>query len=204
MTIHSITRLAARGLALVATAALLSGCLTMKAYVDPALPVVGKADLVAPATPRPVQVAFEFKTKGSVNASATSQIKPRIIAVASESGLFSAVTSSASDSADAGLLTVVIDNVPITDNAAAKGFGTGLTLGAVGSMVTDGYVATARYQRDGVTTEVTAKHALHTTIGNKAGPEGLTPVTMQQGVETVMDQLMWNLIKQLAEQKALE
>lgn len=199
-----MTRLAARGLALAAAAALLSGCLTTKSYVDTALPVVGKGDLVAPATPRPVQVAFEFRTKGAVNASATSQIKPRIIAVASESGLFSAVSSAASDSADAGVLTVVIDNVPITDNAAAKGFGTGLTFGAVGSMVTDGYVATAKYQCNGVTTEVTARHALHTTIGNKAGPEGLAPVTMQQGAETVMDQLMWNLVKQLADKKALD
>lgn len=204
MTINTFTRLAARGLALAATAALLSGCLTTKSYVDTALPVVGKADIVAPATPRPVQVAFEFRSKGAVNASATSQIKPRIIAVASESGLFSAVTANASDSADAGLLSVVIDNVPITDNAAAKGFGTGLTFGAVGTMVTDGYVATAKYQRNGVTTEATAKHALHTTIGNKAGPEGIPPMTMQQGAETVMDQLMWNLIKQLAEKKALE
>lgn len=199
-----MTRLAARGLALAAAAALLSGCLTTKSYVDTALPVVGKGDLVAPATPRPVQVAFEFRTKGAVNASATSQIKPRVITVASESGLFSAVSSAASDSADAGVLTVVIDNVPITDNAAAKGFGTGLTFGAVGSMVTDGYVATAKYQRNGVTTEVTARHALHTTIGNKAGPEGLAPVTMQQGAETVMDQLMWNLVKQLADKKALD
>jgi len=199
-----MTQLAARGLALAAAAVVLSGCLTTKSYVDTALPVVGKSDLVAPASPRPVQVAFEFRTKGAVNASATSQIRPRVIAVASESGLFSAVSSTASDGADAGLLSVVIDNVAITDNAAAKGFGTGLTFGAVGSMVTDGYVATAKYQHAGVTTEATARHALHTTIGNKAGPEGLAPVTMQQGVETVMDQLMWNLIKQLAEKKALD
>ena len=106
--------------------------------------------------------------------------------------------------AGASVLTLVIDNVALTDNAAAKGFGTGLTLGAVGSMVTDGYVCTATYERNGERFEVSAKHALHTTIGNKAGPEGLTPVTMQQGVEQVMDQLAWNVLKQLADKQAFE
>lgn len=204
MNLDRLTRHAARGMVLLASASLLSGCLTMKSYVDPALPVVGKGDIVAPASPQAVQVAFEFHTNGSVNASVTSTLKPRVIAVASESGLFSAVTATASDGPGAGLLTVTIDNVPLTDNAAAKGFGTGLTLGAVGSQVTDGYTCKATYTRNGVTTEVSAKHALHTTIGNHSGPDGLTPMTPQQAVEQVIDQLVWNSLKQLADKQALQ
>lgn len=191
-----------RGLALLSCVAVLSGCLTMKSYVDPALPMVGKADVEAPAAPQPVQLAFEFRTNGKANAAATSQIRPRMVTVASEAGLFSTILNE--PAAGGGVLTLVIDNVAQTDNAAAKGFGTGLTLGAVGSLVTDGYVCTATFERNGVRTEVSAKHALHTTIGNKAGPEGLTPVTMQQGVEQVMDQLAWNVLKQLADKKAFD
>ena len=202
MNLNVAARRALRGLALLSCVAVLSGCLTMKSYVDPALPMVGKADVVAPATPQPVQLAFEFRTNGKANAAATSQMRPRMVTVASETGLFS--TISGDPVAGASVLTLVIDNVALTDNAAAKGFGTGLTLGAVGSMVTDGYVCTATYERNGERFEVSAKHALHTTIGNKAGPEGLTPVTMQQGVEQVMDQLAWNVLKQLADKQAFE
>lgn len=198
---RTTARLASRGLALAALAFLLSGCLTMKSYVDTALPVVSKSDVVAPAEPRPVQLAFEFRTQGSANAAATAEIRPRIAAVASESGVFTTVSA---EGGQGDLLTIVIDNVPLTDNAAAKGFGTGLTFGAVGSQVTDGYVCTATYVRNGVRTEVTARHALHTTIGNHSGPEGMTPVTPQEGIHAVMDQLAWNVLKQLADQKAFD
>jgi hypothetical protein len=204
VTSNTLLRRTVRGLALLSCAALLSGCLTMKSYVDPALPMVGKSDVVAPAQPRPVQVAFEFRTKGSANAAATSELHPRIVAVASESGLFSQVSRDALG-AEAGLLTVVIDNVAVDgENAAAKGFGTGLTLGAVGSMVTDGYVCTVTYSRGGATTSVDLRHALHTTIGNKAGPDGLTPMTPQQAIQQVIDQLMWNGLDQLSDKKAFE
>lgn len=195
-------RRALRGAALLASIALLSGCLSIKSYVNPSLPVVGKADVPAPAEPRPVQLAFEFRSDGKSNASASSQGRPRVAAVAAESGLFATVSGGPVDGG--AVLTVVIDNVTEDQNAAAKGFGTGLTLGAVGSMVTDGYVATATYERDGRRYEASARHALHTTIGNKAGPEGLTPVTLQQGAEQVVDQLAWNLLKQLADKQAFE
>lgn len=200
----SVISAALRGAALLSSVALLSGCLSMKSYVDPALPVVTKGEIVAPATPQPVQVAFEFRTKGSANADATAQLQPRLVAAAAESGLFSKVSSTADDT-NAGLLTVVIDNVePEGQNAGAKGFGTGLTLGAVGSMVTDGYTCKASYVRGGRTTSVELQHALHTTIGNKAGPEGLTPMTPQEAVNQVIDQLIWNSLDNLADKGAFQ
>lgn len=88
---------------------------------------------------------------------------------------------------------VMIDNVAITDNAAAKGFDAGLTFVLVGSMVTtDGYVCAMICTRDGKATGTTVKHVLHSTIGNKADPEGLTPMTPADAVNVVMDQQIWN------------
>lgn len=181
----------------------LSGCLATKSYVDPGLPMAGKSDLAAPQTPKPLQVLFEFRTEGKSNANATDQIRPRVIAVAAESGLFTTVSANAG-SGDGGVLTLVIDNVPITDNAAAKGFGTGLTLGLAGTMVTDGYVCTAKYTRAGKQYETSLKHALHTTVGNKKGPEGLQAMDMPSAVNQVMDQLVWNALKQLDAQQAFD
>lgn len=197
-------RHAARGLALLTCAVVLTGCLSMKSYVDPALPTVTRADIRTPATPRPVQVAVEFRTKGAINAAATAEIQPRAVAVAAESGLFSSVSRDAAGP-DAGLLTIVIDNVPLEgENAAAEGFGVGLTFGAVGSMVTDVYVTTVTYSRGGQTTSVDVRHALHTTVGNKSGPAGLTAVTPLDGVHQVVDQIVWNSLDQLADKRAFD
>lgn len=188
---------------LLVSAIALSGCLATKSYVDPGLPMAGKSDLSPPQSKQPVQVLFEFRTKGQSNANATDAIRPRVIAAAAESGLFSAV-SAEPDSGEAGILTVVIDNIPVTDNPAAKGFGTGLTLGLAGTLVTDGYLCTAKFQRAGESYETTVKHALHTTIGNKKGPEGLQAMDMPSAVNQVMDQLIWNALKQLDGQQAFD
>lgn len=181
--------------------ATLSGCISAKMYVDPGLPKVGRTDMPVLPETHPVQVLFEFQTKGNANARATSEIQSRVVAVAAESGLFSKISTSA-DQSDAGILKIVINNTPLTDNAAAKGFGTGLTLGLAGSLVKDGYVCTASYSRDNKTTEVLVNHAIYTTIGNHSAPEGLTPMDPQSAVHLAMDQITWNVLKQLAEKKA--
>lgn len=204
MTSKNLFRHAVRGLALFVCATVLTGCLSMNSYVDPALPHVTRADLVAPATPRPVQVAVEFRTKGSPNAAATAEVQPRVIAVSAESGLFSSVTREAAGP-DAGLLTVVIDNVPLDgEDAAAEGFGTGLTLGLAGSLITDRYLATITYSRGGKTASVDVIHALHTTVGNHGGPEGLTAMTPAEAIQQVIDQIIWNGLDQLADRRAFD
>ena len=182
----------------------LSGCISTRAYVDPVLPVVGRNDMVMPDEPQPVQIVLEFRTKGTLNAQATAQVEPRVIAIATESGLFTAVSEQTSPGSNGGLLTLVIDNIPLTDNVGAKAFGTGLTFGLVGSTVTDGYMCTAAYQRGGKSTEVTVKHALHGTVGNHSGPPGLMPMTLQDGANQVFDQITWNVLKLLSEKKAFD
>ncbi len=185
-----------------AAALTLSGCLSTRSYVDTALPIVGKADVGSVAAPAPVQVLAEFRTQGNANARATGFMKPRVIAVANESGLFTTATESPAP--NNATLTVVIDNVPLTDNAAAKGFGTGLTFGAVGTMVTDGYSATLTYRAGDASTSVEVKHALHSTIGNHKGPENLTPVRADEAAGQIIDQITWNGLKQLRAQGAFE
>jgi hypothetical protein len=204
MTSSNLFRHAVRGLAVLSCTMVLAGCLSVKSYVDPALPQVTRADIAAPATLRPVQIAVEFRSQGSANAGATAEVAPRVLAIASSSGLFSAVSREPAGP-DAGLLTVVIDNVPADgENAAMEGFGTGLTFGAVGSMVTDRYVSTITYSRGGETASVEVRHALHTTVGNHSGPEGLTAVSLQEAAHQVIDQLVWNGLDQLADKKAFE
>jgi hypothetical protein len=187
----------------IAALALLSGCMTTRMYIDPTLPVVSRVDVHSPQQLRPAQLLFEFRTKGSANSAATSEIRPRVATIAAESGLFSSVSRIATGN-DAGVLKIIIDNVPITQNATAKGIGIGLTLGLAGGTVSDGYVCNAAYTRDGKTTEVTVEHALHTTIGNRSGPQGSPAMDPRNAIQQVMDQITWNLLKELNDQHAFD
>jgi hypothetical protein len=95
----------------------------------------------------------------------------------------------------------VIDNVPITDHndAMAKGFGTGLTFGLIGTMVTDGYVCDATFSSpQGEPFKVQFKHALHTTIGNASGPPGLTGQSPELAAKALVTQLVYSVLRDLS------
>jgi hypothetical protein len=184
---------------LVACAALLlSGCITPMSFVDPAMPKAGKADMAAVANPRPVQALYEFRTKGTANAAATQHTSEAAMAVLKESGAFSEV--SASPVAGGRRLVITIDNVPITSqsDAMAKGFGTGLTFGLIGTMVTDGYNCEVIFTgADGVATTLSYKHAIHTTIGNASGPPGVTGQKPIEAARQMVGQLVWSALRDL-------
>ena len=81
-------------------------------------------------------------------------------------------------------------------SAAAKGFGSGLTFGLIGTTVTDYYEVTIVYtDESGAVTSKDYKHALHTTIGNEKAPiEGVLPTTLADGFATVVEQVLLNFI----------
>ncbi|MBO9717451.1 MAG: hypothetical protein J7507_11760 [Pseudoxanthomonas sp.] len=190
-------RILRAGLSAAACAFLLSGCLSTKLYIDPALPTLSKADLAAPGEPASANVLYEFRSKGTTNSAATTETRPIVLAALTNSGLYSSATAGAGGDADVAL-TITIDNIPLDENAAAKGFGTGLTFGAVGSLVTDGYVCNVKETRGGVVREASVKHALHTTIGNHSGPEGVKPAaSYAEAVDTLVTQMVWNALKKL-------
>jgi len=122
---------------------LFTGCLAVNSYVDPTLPKATAATLVARDAPAPLSLHVEFLTQGKPNVNVTRDLYNRISEVLRSSGLFSEVRSSSADNIDR--LYVVMNNVGDRGGAAAKGVGTGLTFGLVGSMVTDGYLFTATY-----------------------------------------------------------
>ena len=112
-------------------AVMLSGCASF--YVDGSTQEVSASKFNKPAQAKPVQVLFEFQTKGVTNARATEQLKAQVIEQVKTSGLFSQVSDSPLSSG--ALLSVTLNNVPLTDDAFSKGFMTGLTFGLAGSTV---------------------------------------------------------------------
>jgi len=194
---HHLVR---RWFAVVATATLAllgSGCATH--YVDTATPEVPVSALKKVDQPKPVQFLFEFQTKGTPNSRATQMLKEQITDQVKTSGLFSSVTDS--PAASGAILSMKLNNVPLTDNAFGKGFVTGLTFGLAGSQVTDGYVCTIEYV-DGTTAEPitkTARHAIHTVIGAKdAPPNAVAAENIEVAVRTMTRQIVSTVLRDLS------
>jgi hypothetical protein len=131
----------------------------------------------------------------------TDALKAQVTELVSTSGLFATVGPDPSLSG--AILNITLDNVPITDqsDAAAKGFATGLTLGLVGSTVTDGYVCTIDYVPPGSAAKVTktSRHAIHTTMGAKGAPENAIKArNLEDAVRTMTNQIILDGLKQLS------
>ncbi|MBM0105193.1 hypothetical protein JM946_10545 [Steroidobacter sp. S1-65] len=176
-----------------------SGCVT--AYVDGGLQKASVADVRKPARPTDVQLLFQFQSKGTANAKATDILKKDVTEVITASGLFA--TLGPDPSLSGAILSVTINNVPITDqgDAAAKGFATGLTFGLVGSAVTDGYICTMEYLPPGATNKVTttSRHAIHATMGAKgAPPNGIKAKNLEEAVHTMTRQIVLEGLKHLS------
>ncbi|WP_260293719.1 hypothetical protein [Sedimenticola hydrogenitrophicus] len=177
--------------------ALLSGCANM--YVDNGTREISTDQYAKPEPLRPVQALFEFQTKGVLNARATDLLKVKVLDQVKSSGLFSDVSEE--PVTGGALLSITLNNVPVTDDAFSKGFVTGLTFGLAGSQVTDGYVCTARYVGDtsGQAIEKKARHAIHTTVGNAAAPANATKaVDTEDAVYTMTRQVVSNVLNDLS------
>ena len=178
-------------------ALLTTGCATM--YVDTGLKTVAKSEYKATPEPGPVQLLFTFQTKGAANARATKQLSEQVTKTVTDSGLFSSVSTE--PVAGGAMISVRINNVPITEDAFSKGFATGLTFGLAGSEVTDGYVCTVDYQSvaGGQLIQTKSRHAIHTTIGAKKAPKnGVKAKSIMDAVYTMTDQIVGNALKDLS------
>ncbi|MBR8210793.1 hypothetical protein KDW61_19185 [Burkholderia cenocepacia] len=186
---------------LLVVTALLSACAS--SYVDTTIKEVPAAEMKQVAQPKPVQLVFEFQSKGAPNPRATDQLKDVVIKEVKDTNLFSAVST---DSApDVALLNVTLNNVVLTDNPAAKGFVTGLTFGLAGNVVTDGYICTVSYLPAGRSTPIvkTARHAIHTTVGiTSPPPAAQKAASIREAIETMTRDVLSNALKDLADDPA--
>jgi len=173
---------------------LLAGCAT--SYVDPQYKNASIADLKRPAAPQRVVLTVEFQTNGSPNSFATNMLRDKAEQALTRSGTVQVAATA--DAADASRIHIVMNNVADMGDAVAKGFSTGLTFGLVGSLVTDGYTFDASYTpANGKPIARHYEHAIYSTVGNKEGPAGLTPLSPTQAFEQVVLELVTAFLKDL-------
>lgn len=180
----------------------LGGCAAF--YVDGHAPEVPAAQYKKPAHPADVQLIWAFQTKGVANARATEYLKGRVQEQLAGSGLFANVGETPGPGA--GLLTLTVNNTPLNDDAAAKGFVAGLTFGLAGQTVGDGYECTVRYlpARAGSAPLVkSGKHIIYASLGTGEPPAGAQKMaSVDEAVSTMLRQLISRTLNQLSQDAA--
>jgi hypothetical protein len=167
-----------------------SGCISTSSYVDPIYKETTYDSIVRLSDPYRIKIIVEFQRNGKHLPKADNELKGHVERVVRASGFFLPTLEGA-----IGQLKIVVNNHADMGEAAAKGFGTGLTFGLAGSMVTDFYEMKATLsQKDRVITEEKYKHAIHTTVGMKKGLEGQVPMTPSAAFGVVIEQLLLNFI----------
>jgi hypothetical protein len=174
----------------------LNGCASY--YVDGALKELTPGNVKTVAQPKPVQLFYEFQTKGVANSNATALTKEKVITAIKNTKAFSDLA--AIPVPDQSTLSIVINNVPLTDDVFSRGFLTGFTFGAVGSKVSDGYVCTINYSGGEGAPKISKalRHAIHTTLGAAATPENVVAApSLDEAVSIMVRQIISNGINDL-------
>lgn len=171
--------------------ALLSGCISLKSYVDPSYAKATHADIKTAREKYNTKVNVEFQRNGKHLERGDKEIRGHVERALRATNVFNPTESNESIT-----LKVVVNNVADMGQAAAKGFGTGLTFGLAGSAVTDYYEFTITYTDVwGMELAKSYKHALHSTVGNKAAPiKGVKATTPADGIATIIEQVVVNFV----------
>ena len=192
----------ARLTAVAFTAMALSGCVS-GVYVDNHIKDVPTAERIAVANPQPVQLFYEFQTKGTRNGQATDFTKDMVLKAIKDSGLFSNVSTEPVPSG--AMLNMSINNVALTDDAFAKGFITGFTFGLVGTTSGDGYICTIDYKArpDAASIQTVTRDAIYASFGTNGQPAETVKVKdFKAAVEMMTHKIVGNGLNDLAKNPA--
>jgi hypothetical protein len=167
---------------------------SQKSFVDT---LYHKADFEAIqklVPPVPVKVNVEFQRNGKHLPAVDKVLQGEV-----ESSLISAGVFKPSKETNV-LITISVTGNNIADLKAArsKGFKTGLTFGAAGSMIDDNYEFLIVYSDgSGKEQKYTYQHAIHTWVGKKMPQTSLEPTTVTKAFNRVVEDIILNFLKDL-------
>ncbi|MBN6513805.1 MULTISPECIES: hypothetical protein [Acinetobacter] len=185
----------------VAVATQLTGCLSVKSYVDPAYKSVTYSEIKRPAQPIPVVLTTEFQRNGEVIPKAGKELQSAVERSLRATGVFSPTTQSNGEKQ--AQLHLTANNVADLGEAAGKGVLTGLTFGAVGNAIADKYEFKFNYvDAQGKETSQRYPHMILTTVGNKKAPiENVQPMSINQAFNKVVDDVVIRFSSDLQKQQ---
>lgn len=176
----------------VTLAILLAGCISPRSYLDPSQQKISYSDLARPDKPLSLRLTTEFQRNGEPNPKANPTLLDNSSRILRASGI---VDPDGPNSV--GSINIVVNNVADIASAATKGFGTGLTLGLVGSTVSDNYELTMTISiNEKKVTKSGIRNGIATAIGNTSIPPGVEIFTTSLAFQKVLEQMILEALKQ--------
>jgi len=186
-------------LLIVAATLSLTGCISLKSYVDPGFGAVKYSEIKSPVSKYKVNVIVEFQRNGEPFPKADEELRNNVERVLRATGVVQSDFGG-----DQAMIKVTVNNIADLSEASAKGFGTGLTFGLAGTTVTDGYEIKILLKVNDKEVNSTYHHAIHSTIGNASSPfpgvEGTTP-SVAFGI--IVEHAVLKFIKEMQSQNLL-
>jgi len=172
----------------------LTGCVSKKTYVDPSFGKASYSDVKSVSKKYNIKIIVEFQRNGKVIEAVNKTVMHHVEKTLRATGIINPLSKDSKIS-----IKVIVNNIADIGRAMAKGFGTGLTFGAIGTTVTDYYDVIIIYTNENATTITkNYKHALHTTIGNAKAPVvDVLPTTSANAFETVIEEVLLNFITEM-------
>jgi len=172
------------------------------AYVGDGLTDVSAQDKAVVANPQPVQLIFQFDTKGAPNARATKLLKQHVIDDLKATGAFAQISDG--PTSNGAILGVTIDDVATpADLARAEGQGavTGATFFIAGSNITEHYQSTLEYVASPTSPKITrtAQQAVIMQMGLiNSPPEHAVKIgKMDDAIYTMVRQIIDNPLNEI-------
>ncbi len=177
----------------------LSACATPQSYVDPEYHKTSYEDIQRSNKPVRTKVTAHFQRNGAPLPAVNSEVQGHVERTLRASGVFVPTIENAEAS-----IEVTANNIADLETARAKGFKTGFTFYAAGSMVDDNYVFTYIYRSaEGKEQKYSYAHAIHTAIGRTERPAGLTPTTIADAFGRVVEDSTLNFVRDLQKDNIL-
>jgi hypothetical protein len=169
------------------------GCLGTQTFVEPRYHLVGYKDITPALNPTPIKLLVVAQSNGSENPKASVFWTQQVTRVLKKSRVFEPTLADFQ-----GELIITVNNLGSRGTAVAKGAVTGLTLGAIGSNVTDRFIMNVEFHdASGQIFSKRYEHAIYTTVGNSTPPPGLAPLGLGEALAAVSDDLVLHFIKDL-------
>ena len=170
----------------------LSGCVTVKSYLDPAMPTVNYEELIRPAQPLKLDVTAEFQRNGDHIERSGRLLKEKVERVLLASGVIVPTLGSR-----VGEIHVVLDSLEDRDMAASRGVGAGLAFGPIGSSFQYAFEMSVTITVNGKTfTHDGLRHSVIKIDGSGAAPEGVKLTTLDAAVNKIIEQMLITALKE--------
>ena len=178
----------------------LAGCMAPRSYVDPVIPRVAYEDVRRLPNPIPLVLEVEFQRNGEHLEQVDPTLRDATERVLRATGVISPVSGLGE-----GKIRIVVNNVTDLGTAFAKGFGTGLTFGLVGSDAIDNYETSITITMGKqIITRIGIRHRIITAIGNTSIPPGVETMGTDAAFSRALEQMVLFAFKDIQRAKELD